>query len=357
MLPSARALLLLIISALPVPAVAEPLQRVPDLSGYFLNGDPVSLPADLSRPATLLVIIEEDPGTQDLSGWRAVSAELGGQVPTLFVVVMGERRGVARAMAAGRLRAEVVDPVLRGSMVPVFQETDVLRRALGVASGSGVSAILVNADGDVFWRARGAASETTLTELAGALQAPVAAGVVAPRAVVSVLPVTGSHRLEAVEPPAPAPAQVPVAAASLSAPEPGTEALLPALSGYTLSGQKRLLPDDLSKAGTRLILVPGYAGTDLLITVIEDAASGADQADWLVLMFMGDAPRLGKAAAAGRLRGDIPSLEMRARVMPVYMDLSVFERRAGLAPGRGVRSVEVTRSGVVSEPGCSERRC
>ncbi|WP_353257351.1 hypothetical protein, partial [Hyphomonas sp.] len=155
-------------------AVAEPAsQKLPQVSGYTLEGERLNLPADLAAPATLIVFVEEDPFTEDLGSWRELAFLLEDEVPAFFLVTMGDKRGLSRSMAAGRLRAEVKDPELRANLVPVFQDGGDLRSILDIASSSRVSAVLVSRSGEVVWRAPGPAGKKAIEEIRSSLRAPL----------------------------------------------------------------------------------------------------------------------------------------------------------------------------------------
>ncbi|MFN7166795.1 MAG: hypothetical protein ACK4NV_07115, partial [Pannonibacter sp.] len=161
-------LLAALLSALPLAGQARAESappQIPELSGYFLDGDRVSIPADLTEPLTLLVITHEDPGSEAFESWRSVAASLEGELPVVFVVLLGERGGIDRAVTAGRLRGSVRDPALRASMVPVFQEASELRMKLGIGWGAPVIALLVTETGEVVWHQSGSAGEVSQTDI------------------------------------------------------------------------------------------------------------------------------------------------------------------------------------------------
>jgi len=338
-------------------AVAEPTsQPLPEISGYTLEGARFSLPSDLTGPVTLIVIVEEDPFTEDIGSWRELSAQLEGEVPAVFLVTMGDRRGLSRSIAAGRLRAEVQDPELRAKLVPVFQDGGELRSGLGVASSSRVSAVLVSGSGEVLWRARGPASAAAIEEIRMSLRAPfrqAQAKAELPATVIGAAALTVPDVIALPSPtPVPSLAQTPdpVPSAPSDAELSTTPPQMPKIDGVTLAGRSLSMPDDFSKTGTRLVLVAGHAGEDVLKAALGGAEQAApdDASEWYVLLFMGKSQRFGKAVAAGQLRARVQSLVWREHIVPVYMELSSFERLAGLQPAVGTRTVLATQSGELS---------
>lgn len=328
--------------------------RIPELSGYFLDGDRVSIPTDLTEPLTLLVITYDDPGSEAFESWQAVAAGFEGDLTAVFVVLLGERGGIDRAVTAGRLRGNVRAPALRASMVPVFQEAGVLRAQLGIDWISPVIALLVTETGEVVWHQSGGASPTSPVEIRSRLdRVPAREGIDLPTAY-DPEEVTALAK-------APEPEVAPVranAVRDLPSPASAASEHLPVIEGVTLAGRKRTLPVDLGESGTRLVLLPGGRAGDALQTVLTQMEEAeTDPSDWLVLVFQGRSPAFGKAFASGKLRAEIPSASRREHVLPLYMDLAAFESLFGLRPTDKLRLVVMDSSGTISERGCLGQDC
>jgi hypothetical protein len=328
------------------------LRRLPEISGYFLDGRAISLPSDLEGPATLMVVTRKYPGGEDFESWRDVASGLSGEVSAVFVVLMGNRRGIERAVAAGRLRRDVRDPKLRASMVPVFQEGQDIQSHLGL--GAGVSALLVNKTGEILWQANGAAGEAATLDIRRILDRPVQERPQPALPSPQAAPADTSYKAEPSEPVA-----APTPSSFLADPTALVHApafLVPPIDGITLSGRSMRLPDDLSETGTQLVLFPDYDGSDKLRPVLALMQENAGE-DWLVLAFRGNAPRFGRAFATGRLRGEIEMAAWREHVLPVYMDISAFERIAGLAPSDRLRLITANEAGAITRIECLGGDC
>ncbi|WP_291198334.1 hypothetical protein [Hyphomonas sp.] len=346
----------LITSALAGNAAAQVGPRVvPDLTGYFLDGREISIPADLTGAATLIVFSRENAETQDVESWRQVAAQIDDVTPTIFVVLMGNQRGIGRSMAAGRLRAQVSDPEIRASMVPIFQDVGDLQASLRL--GPGVTALVVNAAGEVIWQASGAASEDTVQILENLpAQSPAITSLPEkPREVAALLqtPVM-SERAAPSSAPSPAPVLVATGIAVSEGP-----ARLPAYEGVTLDGRSLRLPGDLSPDGTRLVFIAEWEDGEALRTVLArmEEASGEYGDDWLVLVFKGKAPQLGRAFASGKLRAEVPEAARRRHVLPVYKGISDFEASLGLEASRAPRIVTVAPDGAIVGVACPGEDC
>jgi hypothetical protein len=323
--------------------------RIPDLSGYFLDGDRVSIPADLTEPLTLLVITYDDPGREAFESWQTVAAGLSGQLTAVFVVLQGERGGIDRAVTAGRLRRSVRDPALRASMVPVFQEASALRAQLGIDWNSPVIALLVTGAGEIVWHQDGRASQASLGEIRSRLD-----GAPAPE-FAKLPPMIEPEALLAVaETTEPDVASAPVNVFRDLPPQTSAASEhIPVIEGITLAGRKRRLPADLGETGTRLVLLPGASSAEALQTSLARMEKAeTDSSDWLVLVFQGRSARFGKAFASGKLRAEIPSASQREHVLPLYMELAAFESLFGLRPTDKLRLVVMNSSGAISESEC-----
>lgn len=354
-----RTLILLafwIASALAGKAAAEAGPRVvPDLSGYFLDGREISIPADLTGAATLLVFSREATETQDVESWRQVAAQIDDVTPAIFVVLMGNQRGIGRSMAAGRLRAQISDPEIRASTVPIFRDSGDLQASLNL--GSGVTALVVNAAGEVIWQASGAASEGAAQILEGlSAQAPAITSLADQPREVAGLSQTPVMSERAAPPAAPSPAPVLVAPGIAAPDEP---ARLPEYEGVTLDGRSLRLPGDLSPEGTRLVFVPEWEDGEALQTILTRMEEVSDEYgdDWLVLVFKGKAPQLGRAFATGKLRAEVAEAARRRRVLPVYKGISDFEASLGLEASRAPRIITLAPDGAIVGVACLGEHC
>ena len=349
-------LALWIASALAGKAAAQAGPRVvPDLSGYFLDGREISIPGDLAGAATLLVFSREDAEAPDVESWRKVAAQIDDVTPTIFVVLMGNQRGIGRSMAAGRLRAQVSDPEARASTVPVFQDRGDLQASLRL--GPGVTALVVNAAGEVIWQASGAASEDAVQSLEDLpAQAPAIASLPDQPREVAALSQTPVMPERSAPPAAPSPAPVLVAPANVVSDGP---ARLPVYDGITLDGRSLSLPGDLSPDGTRLVFIPEWEDGEALRTVLTrmEEASGEHGDDWLVLVFKGKAPQLGRAFASGKLRAEVPEAARRRRVLPVYKGISDFEASLGLDASSAPRIITIGPDGAIVGVTCLGEDC
>ncbi len=174
--PARMALVALAILAPMRLAAAEPL-RLPMLSGYTLAGEEVGLPGDLpaglSAPgaALLLILSLSDDELAPVQAWQAAlaTAAVESGLPVwpepITVVIMGDTGRFLRGARAGRLRADIVDPVVRARTVPVFQSAAPVLRALDLPGSPGVVALLVDAEGRVLWLHAGPPGGTDLAAL------------------------------------------------------------------------------------------------------------------------------------------------------------------------------------------------
>lgn len=157
-----RALLVAVVVALATPAFAGSL---PQVDGKDPDGTEVSLPTDLRGDVTLLVLGFERKQDTTLEGWRAAARELRGEHPGLEYLVMPVLPSglflLGRAIRSG-LRDQHPSAEERRRTVLLFTDTDDLREALGVGTGTAVRAVLVDRSGAVLWWASGEADKPGL---------------------------------------------------------------------------------------------------------------------------------------------------------------------------------------------------
>jgi len=325
-------LALILTASIPTSAEAEQ-HRLPDMSGYTLDGHRRSLPAALSAPATLLVVTLDNPGSEQAASWHTLSGAIGNDIPVLFIVLMDDRGPRARAFAAGRLRGKVREPAQRASTIAIFSDVDQFYRMAGLAEHSDMVALLVSDDGTIIGRSLDPDAQAAQAELAEALEdwqteprlhkisvppapAPDPEGSPLSPASPSQPTHKPAERIQADESPAPHAGSVPVA---------NTNWMFPELSGYTLSGDRIVLPDDVISENTRLYVIRrGRGSSNVSADVLAIAEiQGADD-NWLALIFMGKSPIPSKAFAAGSLRNQIDA-KLRSHVVPIFSDLATLE--------------------------------
>lgn len=330
------------------------LQMMPEFSGHFLDGRAASLPSGLQGAPQLLVFLRDGPDTEDIDRWREVASAFGSETRSVFVVLMGDQRGLARAVSAGRLRRQIADPELRASIVPLFEGGRDLRVKLGL--GAGATALLVSETGEILWRSNSPTGSATHNHLGkGATRASGEASRVDQPPVGRQPESIEASREDAASPQADMEAPDAWTAVPPSSETP-SPAQIPSVESTTLAGQKLRLPGDLPATGTQLLLFPGAEGSAALIASLEWMRANA-QGDWFVLVFKGEAPRFGRAFAIGKLRGEIETTSGRERILPVYIDMADFERHAGLAPTSKLRLIKVDTTGAISEERCVDASC
>ena len=122
---------------------------------------------------------------------------------------------------------------------------------------------------------------------------------------------------------------------------------LPELSGYTLDGNSRSLPQDLAAPST-LLVVTSEAPSDAEANVWRSLANKID-ADLpvLFLVLMDDRGPRARAFAAGRLRGEVTDLARRTETIAVFLDIADFYQATGFNGRSGITGLLVSENGAI----------
>ena len=121
----------------------------------------------------------------------------------------------------------------------------------------------------------------------------------------------------------------------------------PELSGYTLDGNRRSLPDDLAETSTLVVITLEAPSTEET-RAWRSLAAGID-ADLpvLFLVLMDERGARARAFAAGRLRGEVTDASDRARTIAVFSDIARFYKASGITGHSGVTGLLVSNEGMI----------
>lgn len=104
----------------------------PDMQGYTLAGDRLSIPSDLASTNTRLYILRRGDGeSKTAEQVSAIAGSQGSDEDWLALVFMGKSPRPSKAFAAGSLRSEISDAGLRKHVVPVFSDLETLEASMG----------------------------------------------------------------------------------------------------------------------------------------------------------------------------------------------------------------------------------
>ena len=130
--------------------------RFPAVTGEALDGTPFAAPRDLAGGRMVALFGFALEHRSELESWVPFLDELarGGTVRVRLFVPLGVPK-LLRGSLVGAMKAGVTQPELRASTIPLFVEVEGFCRALGIATRTHLSVLLLEPDGSVVWRGDG----------------------------------------------------------------------------------------------------------------------------------------------------------------------------------------------------------
>ncbi|MEM6326655.1 MAG: hypothetical protein AAF791_06000 [Bacteroidota bacterium] len=148
----------------------------PEVRATTLNGDDLTLPADLPAEVSLVVVLFRDELDPLADQWARLGHSIEEQYPGRFAVVetpvVGRGMTLFGALATVGIRGQVEGEQEHTRTLPIYVEKKAFRKALGLSKEGEVYPLLVHrATGQVLWSGRGAMDmrevqdlETAITE-------------------------------------------------------------------------------------------------------------------------------------------------------------------------------------------------
>ena len=144
----------------------------PTVSGENLSGRAMTLPRDFGGRVNLVLVAFERDQQGVVDTWLPHAARLAASRPGLRyyeLPTIKRRYAVMRPVIAGGMRSGVTDRAARDATITLYTNVDDFRAALGLPDARTVYALLLDADGVVRWRGRGAYDEPQGAALAAAV--------------------------------------------------------------------------------------------------------------------------------------------------------------------------------------------
>jgi hypothetical protein len=148
--------------------------RFPRIIAHDLEGRRYELPDELPEGPRIVLVAFQRWHTILLAGWQAPLERLVEEHPgtTLWEVpALSRLYAPARPYIDGGMRAGIPDPEARRQTLTSYTDLRALGSALELPSFDTVYAFLLDAAGEIVWRAAGEADEGRIAEIAVALDA------------------------------------------------------------------------------------------------------------------------------------------------------------------------------------------
>ena len=148
--------------------------RFPPITGVTLAGRTRTLPEGFDASLNLVFVTFRRASQATLDSWLPVAADLEASAPALRyyeLAVLDRRLALARPIIDRALRHTLPDAAARERTITSYTDLRTVRRALDIDASDTVHAFLVDRDGDVYWRARGARADADLSRLRAVVEA------------------------------------------------------------------------------------------------------------------------------------------------------------------------------------------
>jgi hypothetical protein len=147
--------------------------RFPEVRGANLLGEEFNLPGDIRAEYALVMIAFQQYQQIEINTWIPLAHELTDRYPQLAYYefpTIDRLNPAARAFIDGGMRAGIPDPVARATTITLYLDKPAFREVLDIQGEDQIIVMLINRDGEVFWRTEGPATDTSLEEVDSILQ-------------------------------------------------------------------------------------------------------------------------------------------------------------------------------------------
>jgi hypothetical protein len=152
---------------------AYPNVRFPEVRGTSLSGEEFNLPGDIGAEYALIMIAFQQYQQVEINTWLPLARELADRYPQLVYFefpTIDRLNAAARAFIDGGMRAGIPDPVARATTITLYLDRSAFREVLDIQGEDQIVVMLINQDGEVFWRTEGPATDNSLEEVDSILQ-------------------------------------------------------------------------------------------------------------------------------------------------------------------------------------------
>jgi hypothetical protein len=153
--------------------------RFPTVRGSNLSGDEFTLPTDIEAEYAVAMIAFKQQQQFDINTWLPVASELADKYSDLVYYefpTIDRLNPAARAFIDGGMRGGIPDPVARATTITLYLDKSAFKQALEIEAEDSIVVLLINREGQVFWRADGPATEAAVEELKSNLDERFAGG-------------------------------------------------------------------------------------------------------------------------------------------------------------------------------------
>ena len=146
--------------------------RFPTVRGSNLSRENFTLPDDIEGEYALLMIAFQQVQQFDINTWLPVARQFAETYDGMVyyeLPTIDRLNPAARAFIDGGMRAGIPDPIARSITITLYLDKPAFREVLDIPDEDSIVVMLINRDGEIFWRTDGRASEPAVEELESVL--------------------------------------------------------------------------------------------------------------------------------------------------------------------------------------------
>lgn len=150
--------------------------RFPEVEGSNLLRSKISLPADLDGELNILFIPFYQWHQNLVDAWVPLARQLERDYPGVFyyeLPVIRSMNFLSRTFINEGMRAGIPDHTTRERTITLYLDKAAFRRTLNIPSEDTITVLLVDRDGNIFWRDEGSYSTEKGAALTAALDAAI----------------------------------------------------------------------------------------------------------------------------------------------------------------------------------------
>ena len=148
--------------------------KFPAVSGTNLLGTAYDLPQDFAGAYNLIVISFDEEQTVRAEGWLPLAREIAERDPDFAYYSLPTLKAMTplvRGIITGGMTVVIPDEHLREITIMLFlDDLDAFVNGLSITDKNGLQVLLLNAAGEVIWRASGDYSDTSGNDLRAAIR-------------------------------------------------------------------------------------------------------------------------------------------------------------------------------------------
>ncbi len=146
--------------------------RFPTVRGSSLSRDNFTLPDDIEAEYALVMIAFQQVQQFDVNTWLPVARQLAESYEDMVyyeLPTVDRLNPAARAFIDGGMRAGIPDPVARATTITLYLDKPAFRQVLEIPDEDSIVVMVINQEGEVFWRTDGRATKSAVEELEATL--------------------------------------------------------------------------------------------------------------------------------------------------------------------------------------------